>query len=116
MFSCHTHSHVGFCNFNFRANPDMIIVVIPTHMWASATFQEYLEVYVVEVVIPTHMWASATDFIKYEIEANESCHTHSHVGFCNVLNSNDIDELTKVVIPTHMWASATNLTNSRKFM
>ena len=98
---------MGFCNFNFRANPDMIIVVIPTHMWASATFQEYLEVYVVEVVIPTHMWASATDFIKYEIEANESCHTHSHVGFCN---AEDVvpSVFDHVVIPTHMWASATH--------
>ena len=59
------------------------MVVIPTHMWASATKLFYLSLYLFEVVIPTHMWASAT--LKWGTQ----------------------DKNEEVVIPTHMWASAT---------
>ena len=38
-------------------------VVIPTHMWASATAIKYGLVDKIVVVIPTHMWASATSCI-----------------------------------------------------
>ena len=59
--SCYTHSYVGFCNVvsqPVRNTPD---VVIPTHMWASATFKYYECRKSFLVVIPTHMWASATN-------------------------------------------------------
>ena len=52
------------------------------------------------------MWASATPNHHYYGTIHISCHTHSHVGFCNdLVMLSELD--TKVVIPTHMWASAT---------
>ena len=109
--SCHTHSHVGFCNMLFQVSSTMIKVVIPTHMWASATCYvlatcnsisvvipthmwtsatnpNAIRVLLPEVVIPTHMWASATTN-SYGSWRHLCCHTHSHVGFCNELPSAD---------------------------
>ena len=59
------------------------------------------------VVIPTHMWASATAVSLTRGKA-DGCHTHSHVGFCNNLVERPVTR-KQVVIPTHMWASATPL-------
>ena len=38
-----------------------------------------------EVVIPTQMWASATQLDLTPMKSDESCHTHSNVGFCNLM-------------------------------
>ena len=58
--SCYTHSYVGFCNQKDELGNRIYEVVIPTHMWASATPKFNRTRDANGVVIPTHMWASAT--------------------------------------------------------
>ena len=105
---CHTHSNVGFCNYSNKpavvatvlsyplkcgllqrrfwvANKIISQVVIPTQMWASATTNCFLQWIIKLVVIPTQMWASATWWWRLESPASSRCHTHSNVGFCNLM-------------------------------
>ena len=51
---------MGFCNTSKDIEYIQKQVVIPTHMWASATAGMQAVEDVSKVVIPTHMWASAT--------------------------------------------------------
>ena len=104
--SCHTHSHVGFCNMLFQVSSTMIKVVIPTHMWASATCYVLATCNSISVVIPTHMWTSATLFVITDTELQKL----SYPLTCGLLQQElEVNSRSnKVVIPTHMWTSATN--------
>ena len=125
--SCHTHSHVGFCNFISMITCQIRSVVIPTHMWASAT--KMTGRYYVEncchthshvgfcnrrpyedcepiISCHTHSHVGFCNKFNFDLVRSSCCHTHSHVGFCNLLNHSS-DLVMLVVIPTHMWASAT---------
>ena len=87
-------------------------VVIPTHMWASATDYDDISVQDIEVVIPTHMWASATILAILAIAVIEL----SYPLICGLLQLMGLFSSNKVygvVIPTHMWASATAVTGTQ---
>ena len=68
-----------------QAVEDVSKVVIPTHMWASATSVNGFVPKFNRVVIPTHMWASATSYRSVLCFGCFRCYTHSYVGFCNLI-------------------------------
>ena len=83
--SCHTHSHVGFCN-------------------PKDGTEEVLK-YKLSYPLTCGLLQLGKNGSKF---ADICCHTHSHVGFCNTLMPFVFFFLV-VVIPTHMWASATRI-------